>query len=181
MKIITLNVNGIRSAVKKGAFRWLAKQNADVICLQEVRAASEIVSQEDFQLPGYYCYYQPAEKAGYSGVAILCKEKPDRVVRTLSFELADLEGRYMHAEWGDITVASLYLPSGTSGEARQNLKYHFMSEYEMILDTYLSSQKRVIIAVIGILPISKLILKNWHINQTHSGFLPAERAWLDNS
>lgn len=179
MKIITLNVNGIRAAIKKGAFRWLSEQKADVICLQEVRASAEILQQEAHQLPGYHCYYEPAEKSGYSGVAILCREKPDKVVRQLGFDLADKEGRYIHGEWGDLTVASLYLPSGTSGDARQAMKYHFMAEYEPILEKYLSSKRQVIIAGDWNIAHKKIDLKNWQSNQKNSGFLPEERAWLD--
>lgn len=179
MKIITLNVNGIRAAVKKGAFRWLSEQNADVICLQEVRAPASLLSHEAFQLPGYHCYYQPAEKSGYSGVGILCRHKPDEVVTQLGFPLADTEGRYIHAQFGDLIVASLYLPSGTSGEARQTLKYHFMDQFEPVLSTFLKSHQKVIITGDWNIAHKKIDLKNWQSNQKNSGFLPEERAWLD--
>jgi exodeoxyribonuclease III len=110
MRIITLNVNGIRSAVTKGLFEWLPKQNADIICLQEVRADEKLLNVS-FQLPGYHCFYHPAQtKKGYSGVGILSKKAPDKVVKQLGFDLADTEGRYIHLEFGSLIVASLYLP-----------------------------------------------------------------------
>lgn len=179
MKIITLNLNGIRAAEKKGVFRWFAKQNADVICLQEVRAPEEVVVKEMFQLPGYHCYYEPAEKKGYSGVGMLCRHKPDKLSRRLGIPLADEEGRYMEAKWGDLSVASLYLPSGTSGEARQTLKYAFMDAYEDFLEKYLKTNRKMIICGDINIAHKKIDLKNWRSNQKHSGFLPEERAWLD--
>lgn len=179
MRIITLNVNGIRSAEKKGALRWLAKQNADVICLQEVRAPDSIFEQEAFQLPGYYCFSKSAQKSGYSGVAIYSKKFPDKVVKHLEFELADDEGRYIHIELGDLVVASLYMPSGTSGESRQELKYHFMEIYESIMHEYLATKKPHIICGDWNIAHKQIDLKNWKSNQKNSGFLPQERAWLD--
>ncbi len=179
MRIITVNVNGIRSAHKKGLFIWLAKQNADVICLQEVRAGSDILAQEAFQLPGYYCYYQSAQKSGYSGVGIFSKKEPDNIVTQLGFALADEEGRYIHVEIDGLTVASLYLPSGTSGDARQTLKYEFMARYLEHLEAHLHSGRPVIICGDWNIAHKNIDLKNWRANQKNSGFLPQERAWLD--
>lgn len=179
MRIITLNVNGIRSAEKKGALRWLAKQDADVICLQEVRAPDTIFQQEAFQLPGYHCYAKSAQKSGYSGVAIYSRHQPDKVVTQLDYELADNEGRYLHIELGDLVIASLYMPSGTSGESRQALKYHFMDTYEAILAEYLKTKRSHIICGDWNIAHKQIDLKNWKSNQKNSGFLPEERAWLD--
>src|SRR5688572_4953035 len=114
-------------------FEWLSIQDADVICLQEVRADTAILENALYQLPQYHTYFQSAEKKGYSGVGILSKKKPDKVVRSLGFPLADMEGRYIHAEFGNLVVASLYLPSGTSGEGRQAQKYIFLDTYLAIL------------------------------------------------
>lgn len=179
MKIITLNVNGIRSALKKGLFGWLAKQNAEVICLQEVRADLSHLSQPAYQLEGYHCYYAPAEKPGYSGVALFSREKPLKIVKSLGFALSDTEGRYIHAQWGDITVASLYMPSGTSGDARQALKYEYMDAFEKILNHYREEKHHYIICGDWNIAHKKIDLKNWQGNQKNSGFLPEERAWLD--
>lgn len=179
MRIITLNVNGIRSAEKKGALRWLAKQDADVICLQEVRAPDSIFEQDAFQLPGYHCYAKSAQKSGYSGVAIYSRQKPDKVVDSLNYELADNEGRYLHIELGDLVIVSLYMPSGTSGDGRQALKYHFMDTYEAILQDYLVTKRPHIICGDWNIAHKQIDLKNWKTNQKNSGFLPEERAWLD--
>ena len=179
MRIITLNLNGIRSAVKKGAFRWLAEQNADIICLQEIRANAQLIESDLFRLGGYHCFYLPAQKGGYSGVAIFSKNAPDRVVNSLEFPLADEEGRYIHMEFGNLIVASLYMPSGTSGDARQALKYEFMEKFEHTLERYIKTQKSYIICGDWNIAHKNIDLKNWRANQKRTGFLPEERAWLD--
>jgi exodeoxyribonuclease-3 len=180
MKIISINVNGIRSAIKKGLLGWLAKQQADVICLQEVRADLDHLSSDPiYQLPGYHGYFEPAEKKGYSGVAIFCKQKPDKVVYKLGFALADQEGRYIHVEWHDKVIASLYMPSGTSGEGRQALKYEFMDDFSKTLDRFRREKRSCIICGDWNIAHKPIDLKNWRTNQKNSGFLPEERAWLD--
>ncbi len=179
MRIITLNLNGIRSANRKGAFTWLAQQQADVICFQETRAPLALLQQAEFQLIGYHCYYLAAEKSGYSGVGICSLKAPDKIVTQLGFPLADTEGRYIHLEFGDLIVASIYFPSGTSGEARQLLKYEFMARYETTLDKQLRSQRPCIITGDWNIAHRPIDLKNWRANQNCSGFLPQERAWLD--
>lgn len=179
MRVITVNVNGIRSSAKKGLFRWLAKQQADVICLQEIRASGAVLEQVEHQLPEYHCYYQSAQKPGYSGVGIFSKREPDKVVTTLGFELADNEGRYIHLEFGDLTIASVYFPSGTSSDVRQALKYTFMEKYFSVLKKYLKSKKPKIICGDWNIAHKQIDLKNWRGNQKNSGFLPEERAWLD--
>lgn len=179
MRIISLNLNGIRSAATKGALSWLAQQDADIICLQEIRAPVELLQQELFQLSGYYCYYQPAQKKGYSGVGILSRHAPEKVIRQLGFPLADDEGRYIHLEFGELVVASLYMPSGTSGDERQSLKYTFMEQFESTLQQYKNSQRSYIICGDWNIAHKIIDIKNWRSNQKNSGFLPQERAWLD--
>jgi len=179
MRIITINVNGIRSALRKGLFNWLPNQKADVICLQETRASPELLQKPEFHLEGYHCFYACAQKSGYSGVGIYSRRKPDKVVNTLGFNLSDDEGRYIHLEFGHLMVASLYLPSGTSGEARQVLKYHFMDQYLLLLESQLKSKQSAIICGDWNIAHKKIDLKNWRSNQKNSGFLPEERAWLD--
>jgi len=179
MKIITINVNGIRSAVKKGLISWLANQQADVICLQEMRADISHLSLPTHQLADYHCYFEPAQKPGYSGVAIFSRERPKQVVKKLGFPLADEEGRYMHIEWNNLIIASVYMPSGTSGDARQLLKYEFMDEFSTILDNLRKTHQSCIICGDWNIAHKTIDLKNWRANQKHSGFLPEERAWLD--
>jgi exodeoxyribonuclease-3 len=179
IRVITLNVNGIRASQKKGLFDWLLNQKADVICLQEVRAPLDILSKDVFQLSGYHCYYEVAERKGYSGVAIYSKKKPLNIKQGLGFELADTEGRYIHAEYENFVVASLYLPSGTSGDERQDLKYEFLDKYEAILCKIKKDKKQWIIAGDWNIAHKEIDLKNWKPNQKNSGFLPEERAWLD--
>lgn len=179
MRVISFNVNGIRSAITKGAFRWLAKQDADVICLQEVRASEKVLESAELQLPGYHGYHCHAQKSGYSGVAILTKKEPTKVVEKLGFALADDEGRYVQAEFGDLVIGSLYLPSGTSGEDRQALKYHFLDKYIVILEKIVKSKRPTIICGDWNIAHKNIDLKNWKTNQKNSGFLPQERAWLD--
>lgn len=179
MKIITLNVNGIRSAAKKGVFEWLISQQAEVICLQEIRVNADQMLPFTTILPGYHCYFESAVKPGYSGVAIYSREAPVHVKRKLGFALSDDEGRYIHIEWEGLTVASLYMPSGTSGETRQALKYQFMDKFEKILADYRQREEVFIICGDWNIAHRPIDLKNWKANQNNSGFLPEERAWLD--
>lgn len=178
MRVITLNLNGIRSAVKKGFFDWVQTQKADVICLQETRA-QEHQAREAVQLPDYHAYFFDAEKKGYSGVAIYSRKKPDKVITGLGWELADKEGRYIQLDFPHLSVASLYMPSGTSGEIRQAMKFQFLSAYEKILKKQRKQKREYIICGDWNIAHKTIDLKNWRANQKHSGFLPEERAWLD--
>lgn len=178
-RIITINVNGIRSAAKKGLYTWLENQKADVICIQELKAQHNDLLDALFQPAGYHAYFCCAEKKGYSGVAIYAKEKPEQVVTTLGWPEADLEGRYLEADFGAFCVASLYLPSGTSGEHRQTIKFDFLVRYKNYLQTLLERGKEFIICGDWNIAHKQIDLKNWRGNQKNSGFLPEERAWMD--
>lgn len=179
MRVISCNVNGIRSAAKKGFFNWLDKQAADVICLQEVRACLENIQDEIYWPPNYHIEYLPAQKKGYSGVAIYSKEKPDEIIRSFGHPLADAEGRYLCARFKNVNIASLYLPSGTSGEERQEIKYDMMSAFEQYLQACHKEGGQYIFCGDWNIAHTKEDIKNWKSNQKNSGFLPAERAWLD--
>lgn len=179
-RVITANVNGIRSAAKKGFFTWLAQQNADVVCLQEIKAKEDQLAVPEFYPEGYHHYYFPAEKPGYSGVAIYSREEPKEVVKGLDFALADQEGRYIAAHFDKVTVASLYLPSGTSGEHRQNEKYAFLDRYKHILSDMKKHDREYIVCGDWNIAHKPIDLKNWKGNLKNSGFLPEERAWLDH-
>ena len=123
MKIISFNANGIRSAARKGFFDWLSKENADIVCIQETKAQEEQLIDNPVFYPYEYCYYVSAEKKGYSGVAIYSKLKPNKVIKQLGFDIADNEGRFIQLDFENFSVVSIYLPSGTSGEERQKIKY----------------------------------------------------------
>ena len=177
MRIITLNVNGIRSAQRKGLFAWLARQRADVVCLQEIRAQREQIADPAFHPKAFHCHYLPAERPGYSGVALFSRARPDRIVEGYGSAEFDPEGRYLEARFGAVSVASLYAPSGSSGEQRQAAKFRFMEEFMR----YLRACRRRRILLCGDWNIAhrEIDLKNWRANRKNSGFLPEERAWLD--
>ncbi len=179
LRIITLNLNGIRSAAKKGFFNWMLKQNADVICLQELKAQEQDLLSPIFQPQGYHSYFHYAEKKGYSGVGIYTKQKPLEIKYGLGWHDADTEGRYVEANFGNISIASIYLPSGTSGEERQKIKFDFLDRYAIELRKIRESGKEMIICGDWNIAHQKIDLKNWRGNQKHSGFLPEERAWMD--
>ncbi|HSW93901.1 MAG TPA: exodeoxyribonuclease III [Gammaproteobacteria bacterium] len=179
MRVITLNVNGIRSAARKGFFNWLSKQNADVVCLQEIKAQEADLANVHFQPEGYHAYFHFAEKKGYSGVALYTRQKPIQVKTGLGWPCADQEGRYVEATFNDVTVISLYLPSGTSGEARQNEKFDFLKRFADHLIQLQKTHKELIICGDWNIAHHKIDLKNWRGNQKNSGFLPEERAWMD--
>ena len=118
MKITTLNLNGIRSATKKGVLDWLARSRADIVCLQELKAQTADMSTDMLNPPGYYGYFHYAEKKGYSGVGIWSRKQPDAIVEGLSIPDIDCEGRYIEARFGNLSVVSFYIPSGSSGDVR---------------------------------------------------------------
>lgn len=179
MRIITLNANGIRSAARKGMFEWLASQAADVICIQELKAQEADLQHPTFTMPGYHAYFHYAEKKGYSGVGIYTRHKPKSVVTGLGWEAADKEGRYVAIELDDLWVASIYLPSGTAGDHRQIVKFEFLKHFTEHLKNLKQQPHEYVIC--GDLNIAHktIDLKNWKANQKHSGFLPEERAWMD--
>ena len=179
MRIMTFNCNGIRAAARKGFFDWLPQSNVDVVCLQETKAQIEQLSDPVFHPQEYHCHYYDAEKKGYSGTAIYTRAKPEKISRGLGFEVADTEGRYIQAELGDISVASLYLPSGSSSEERQQRKFGFMSDFMPHMQTLRKKKREVIICADWNICHKEIDLKNWRANQKNSGFLPEEREWLD--
>lgn len=179
LRVITANVNGIRSAAKKGFFDWLATQNADVICLQETRCDSPTLEKSLFFPAEYQVYYFDAQKKGYSGVSIYTKQEPKQIHRGLGWLEADHEGRYIEADFGDLCIASLYLPSGTSGEQRQAVKYDFMDRYTLHLQKQRQDSKNYILCGDWNIAHKNIDIKNWKTNQKSSGFLPEERTWLD--
>ncbi len=179
MRIITLNVNGIRSAARKGFFDWLAAQNADVVCLQETKAQAGQIEDPLYWPEGLHCHYLDAEKKGYSGVALYSKTRPDEIIQGLSWPDMDAEGRYLEARFGNLSVVSLYLPSGSSSEERQTVKFGFLDRFMPFLDQCSQSGRDYIFCGDWNIAHRNIDLKNWRSNQKNSGFLPEERAWMD--
>jgi exodeoxyribonuclease III len=179
MRIITANLNGIRSAAKKGFFDWLVTQDADVICVQETKAQMEHLKDTIFRPQGYHAHFADAVKKGYSGVGIYSKKEPDHLIVGLGWEHADQEGRYIQADFGGMSIASLYMPSGTSGDHRQAIKYDFLDRYLPLLRDIKNQARDYIICGDWNIAHKQIDLKNWRANQNRTGFLPEERAWLD--
>ncbi len=180
MKIITINTNGIRAAARKGFFDWLARENPDIVCIQETKAQfAQLKDDPQFQPAGYYCTYHDAEKKGYSGVAIYAKIAPQRVVEGTGWADIDSEGRYLEFQFNTVNVVSLYMHSGSSGEARQAIKEDFMARfYQRLMDVKQSDNPYIICGDINIVHTERDI-KNARGNKNNSGFLPHERAWID--
>ena len=179
MKVITVNTNGIRAAARKGFFDWLLKQQADVVCIQETKAQVDQLSDAVFHPEGYHCYYFDAEKKGYSGTALYCRKKPNKVIRGLGWDPADSEGRYIQADFDGVSVISIYLPSGSSSEERQQRKIKFMDNIMPHFKALRRKRREFIICADWNICHREIDLKNWKPNQKNSGFLPEERAWLD--
>jgi exodeoxyribonuclease-3 len=178
-RIITANVNGIRAAERKGFFDWIKTQNADVVCLQEIKA-QEYQLDERFYPKEYHCYYQPAEKKGYSGTAIFTKQAPIQVIKESPWAYINFEGRFIQADFKDLSVISIYIHSGSAKQERQDLKMAFLTERFMpYLQELKASGRKVIICGDVNIVHQERDIKNWKANQKNSGCLPEERAWLD--
>ncbi len=178
-RIISFNANGIRSATTKGFIDWLDNQNADVVCIQETKAQVNQLDPEIHVPKGYHAYFHDAEKKGYSGVALYCRKQPDRVIYGMDWPEMDAEGRYIQADYGDTSVVSLYLPSGTSGDERQAVKYRFLDRMMEKLLQMRQDGRNYIICGDWNIAHKQIDIKNWRSNQKNSGFLPEERAWMD--
>lgn len=178
-RIITCNTNGIRAAARKGFFGWLAKQDADIVCIQETKAQEDQLTDPVFTPAGYYCYYNDAVKKGYSGTALYSKVKPRDIVTRLGWEPLDSQGRYLQADFKDLSVISLYVPSGSSSEEAQERKYVFMERFLEHLRKLRRKRREFVICADWNICHKEVDLKNWRANRKNSGFLPEERAWLD--
>ncbi len=179
MRVITLNVNGIRSAEGKGLGRWLTRTDPwDVVCLQEIKAHVEAVPPTMLGPRRSTAVYQPAEKPGYSGVAVFTKHAVDQVIRGFGSREFDPEGRYLQLDFGRLSIVSVYLPSGSSSEARQQAKFRFLDEFLPHLARLRRSKREVVLCGDWNIAHQPIDLRNWRANQKNSGFLPEERAWL---
>ena len=179
MKIISYNVNGIRAAITKGFLDWLQQANPDVICLQEIKATEDQIPTEAITAAGYpYQYYFSAQKKGYSGVAILSKTEPKKVVFGTGIPEMDFEGRNLRADFDDFSVMSLYLPSGTNIE-RLDHKFKYMDDFQMYINELKVDIPNLIIAGDYNICHEAIDIHDPIRNATVSGFLPSERKWID--
>lgn len=179
MRIISVNVNGIRSAARKGFFTWMSRQRADVVCIQETRAQLDQLDGKVFWPRGYHGAFHDAQKKGYSGVAIYCRTKPDRIIEGLGWPHVDVEGRYLEVQLGRLSVISLYMHSGSSGEGRQQKKFEMLDQFMPYLRSLRRKRRDYIICGDWNIAHKQIDLKNWRGNVRNSGFLPEERAWMD--
>jgi exodeoxyribonuclease-3 len=186
-RVVSFNANGIRAAAKKGFFNWFEAANIDVLCVQETKAQTDQLQEKIFNPEGYFHYHVEAEKKGYSGVSIYSRIEPKAVIKEIGLPWADQEGRYVEINLEirgvSLSIASLYLPSGASGEERQRYKFDFMKFYEPELIKIMEQARResreyILCGDWNIVHTEKDI-KNFKSNQTTSGCLPEERAWLD--
>lgn len=178
-KIVSYNVNGIRAALTKGWIDWVKTEDPDIICLQEIKAETEKLDLSLFAQAGYeHNYWHSAEKKGYSGVAILSKKKPKHIEIGCGNRLYDSEGRILRADYGDLSVISLYMPSGTTGEERQNFKYGMMDFFQKYIDKLKKSKPNLIICGDWNICHREIDIHNPVSNAKSSGFLPDERKWI---
>ncbi|MEC4117349.1 exodeoxyribonuclease III [Myroides phaeus] len=178
MKIISYNVNGIRAAIKKGFIDWIQEENADVICLQEIKANESQIPTEELAAAGYpYQYYFSAQKAGYSGVAVLCKEKPNNVAYGTGIEYMDSEGRNLRVDFDTVSVMSLYLPSASNIE-RLDFKYQYMDDFFTYINELRKELPNLVICGDYNICHEAIDIHDPVRNAKVSGFLPEERAWI---
>jgi exodeoxyribonuclease-3 len=178
MRIITVNVNGIRSAARKGFFEWMRRQDADVVCVQETRAHPEQCTPRMLRPKGYYGFLHCGERKGYAGVAVYTRRQPDDVRMGMGVSDFDGEGRYVQVDFGALSVSSLYLPAGSSGPARLAAKFQFMREFYPLLQRLRDGGREHVIGGDWNIAHNEIDLTNWRSNRKNSGFLPKERAWL---
>jgi exodeoxyribonuclease-3 len=181
MKIVTYNVNGLRAALRKGWLEWLTETNADIVCIQEIKATPdlipELVLMEEM---GYEHYWYPAQKKGYSGTAIFTRITPKHVEYGCGHELYDFEGRVIRADFEDFSVMSTYFPSGTTGDIRQTFKYQFLADFQTYSDELLRTKPNLIVCGDYNICHRAIDIHNPKSNANSSGFLPEEREWMEN-
>jgi len=178
LRVITLNLNGVRSAAAKGWLAWLARQKADVVCVQELKAHASDLTEAMMRPHRLVGHFHCAQKKGYSGVAIYTRRVPDRVETGLGIEDIDAEGRYLRTDIGKLSVISVYFPSGSSSEERQQVKFKFLERFLPRLVELRACGRDVLLCGDWNIAHKEIDLKNWRSNQKNSGFLPEERAWL---
>ncbi len=178
MKIISYNVNGIRAAINKGFIDWLKGSEADVVCVQEIKANKEQVETNLLDKIGYYNYWFSAQKKGYSGVAIYSKKEPNNIIYGTNINHIDYEGRVIQVDYDELSVISLYLPSGTNID-RLEYKFKFMRDFKEYIDDLKTRYPKLIICGDYNICHKEIDIHDPIRNKNVSGFLPEERQWLD--
>ena len=178
MKIITFNLNGIRSAASKGLYDWIQKESPDVLCVQETKAQPYQIEVLKFRELGYHSYIHSATKKGYSGVAIFSKKEPDYLQIGIGNDKFDVEGRMLRADFGDITVLNSYFPSGTTGDIRQEVKMDYLNEIQNFVDKLKKERPNIILAGDYNICHKPIDISKPENKKGVSGFLPEEREWV---
>jgi exodeoxyribonuclease-3 len=178
IKILSYNVNGVRAGIKNGLLDWLKDKSFDVICLQEIKADDDAFDSAVFQKLGYESYTFPAVKKGYSGVAILTKIKPDKVVRGMGIKKYDDEGRNIRIDIGDISIMSAYFPSGTTGDERQSVKMSYLDAIYTHVHELMKERPKLIVSGDYNICHTEIDIHNPISNKDTAGFKPEERAWM---
>ncbi|SOE21592.1 exodeoxyribonuclease-3 [Spirosomataceae bacterium TFI 002] len=178
MKIISFNVNGIRAALKKGLLEWIIETDATIICLQEIKLFETELVEDLFTELGFHCYWMPAQKKGYSGVAILTKVKPNNVEYGLGIELFDNEGRVISAVFDSFRLICAYFPSGTTGDIRQDIKMQYLDSFYQYIEKLANEGEKLVICGDVNICHEAIDIHNPKSNKNSSGFLPEEREWV---
>ena len=178
MKIITYNVNGIRAAIQKGFLGWMKDADPDILLLQETKAQPEQIPVMEFEMMGYRSFWHSAQKKGYSGVAILTKIEPDKVIYGTGIKVYDDEGRFLRADYGDLTIISVYHPSGTTGEERQGFKMKWLNDFNSYVNELKKERPKLVISGDYNICHQPIDIHDPIRNATNSGFLPEEREWM---
>lgn len=180
MRIISYNVNGIRAAVGKGFLNWLQEASPDIICLQELKAQIDQIPVKEIEALGYHSYWFPAEKKGYSGVALITKQAPDHVQFGMNMPIYDREGRFLRVDFGELSVVSVYHPSGSSGEERQNFKMNWLKDFKNYVIELQKDHPKLILCGDYNICHKPIDIHDPIRNASNSGFLPEEREWMDS-